>query len=54
MNKGDYPALETHLKNVPWDDLLKNPTDVDGMWDNIENELNIAKCKYIPSKIIKK
>ena len=46
MNKGDYPALKTHLKNVPWDDLLKNPTDVDGIWDNIENELNIAKCKY--------
>ena len=54
MNKGDYPALKAHLKNVPWDDLLKNTTDVDEMWGNIENVLNKTKCKYIPSKIIKK
>ena len=53
MNKGDYPALNKYLKDQNWDSLLEI-TDVNVMWDKIENILQTAKEKFIPSVVIKK
>ena len=54
MDKGDYPAMKSYLKSVDWDEKLNNVVDVDVMWNLIENEIDKAKSKYIPTKTIKK
>ena len=53
MNKGDYPALNKYLKDQNWDFLLEI-TDVNIMWENIENIFQTARDKFIPTAVIKK
>ena len=46
--------MRNHLKNVDWDTLFKNETDVNIIWDKLESEILDARDKFIPRRILKK
>ena len=52
LNKGDYDGMRQKLKNVNWNDIFKDETDVDILWSKIENEIIKARDEFIPKKVI--
>ena len=54
LDKGDYVNLRKYLDSVEWDPLLSSSDDIDIIWDKVENEINTAKNKFIPTKTFKR
>ena len=49
----NYNGMRKYMSELEWDVLLNNVIDVDGLWDVISTEIQIAKDKFIPKKMIK-
>ena len=54
INKGDYEAMRTFMREVNWEELLKQEDDIDKWWSVIEGVLNEAKLKFVPQISMKK
>ena len=54
INKGDYPAMKNYFNEIEWDTILQDSTDVDILWESIEQEISNAKEKFVPKRVIKK
>ena len=55
LDKGDYDNLRKYLGGIEWDTLLSSSdNDVDIIWNKVENEINTAKDKFIPTKTFKR
>ena len=53
-DKGNYIGMNDQLKNVDWDVIFKDETNVDIIWDRVEGEILDARDKFIPCRIYKK
>ena len=54
LEKGDYLSMNKFLKNIDWQSLFNNETDVNALWDKVEKEILTARDRFIPKRIIKK
>ena len=48
INKGKFEEMREYMDNIDWLNLLSDEDNVDECWIKIENEINIAKNKFIP------
>ena len=46
--------MRQKLKNIDWNEIFKDETDVDILWSKIEHEIIKARDEFIPKKVIKK
>ena len=54
LEKGDYVAMNNYFENTDWNSIFLNENDVDVLWDKVEHEIQVAKDKFIPTKVFKK
>ena len=53
LKLANYSGMRKHMSKIDWDVLLKDDKDVDGLWEVISSEIQIAKDKFIPKKMYK-
>ena len=52
VDKGDYDKMREFVREIDWNQLLTSEKNVDEYWREIQNVINTAKEKYIPTKKI--
>ena len=54
LDKGDYPAMRSFFKSADWDSIFLNESNVDVLWDGVEDVITTASNDFVPTKVIKK